>query len=55
MTAYQVGREWFSDPLPAIAAADEADGKFIKWEGRTGHVMLTPSLEEDIEAWAEAS
>jgi hypothetical protein len=49
-TTYTVGKvpgpyTPFADPAEAEAAADQADGTFIRWDGRHGHQLTTAEYE----------
>lgn len=64
-TAYEVPEETLTRRLSASrvffvrsaaeAAADEREGQYIEWTGRSGALVLTPRYEADREAWMEAS
>jgi hypothetical protein len=39
----------FLDRTEAEAAADELDGTYIEWVGRTGHQLATPEFQAAID------
>jgi hypothetical protein len=43
----------YVDRAEAEAAADELDGTYIEWTGRTGHQVSTPEPDFDPEPEAE--
>jgi hypothetical protein len=50
VTTYAVGpvpvpAAVYVDRAEAEAAADELDGRFIEWAGRTGHQLTTPEFQ----------
>jgi hypothetical protein len=54
-TTYTVGQpaNWigaFADQSQAEALADEHSGTFVKWTGRTGHVVTTAEYDLELEA-----
>ena len=58
VTTYTVGQvpgpyAVYLDRAEAEAAADQAGGTFIQWDGHHGHQVTTPEHQADANAWPE--